>query len=166
MAKNAKKLPTNHNKPITAFFTRASKGPSSFQDARSSPAKKASSASLEVTGDISSSITVTSSLANASKPTSRTSNVATRAQSTQGRSVDTQAALMTPSASSLKRSRSPDIQPSKLPTPQKASQNTKSRQRSKFDSDSEPETRGVVVYVKATVGIHLLKMSQRLMPFS
>ncbi|KIM40065.1 hypothetical protein M413DRAFT_446218 [Hebeloma cylindrosporum] len=137
MAKNAKKPPVNHDKPITAFFTRASKAPSSH-DAHSPAAKKGSSANLEVTGTKNS-----SSLENASKPT-------TRAQSTRARSADAQAVLMSPlSASSLKRSLSPDIQPSKSST-QKAVQDVKPRQRSKFDSNSESESNGVVVYVKAT----------------
>ena len=151
MAKNAKKLPVNHDKPITAFFTRATKAPSSH-DAHSPAAKKASSP-LEVTESRNSFKTASSSLENASKPTTRPSSVATRAQSTRGRSAEAQAALMSPlSASSLKRSRSPDMQPSKLSTPKVV----KSRQRSKFDSDSESGSNGVIVYVKATVCVYLL----------
>jgi hypothetical protein len=163
MAKNAKKLPINHDKPITAFFTRASKAPS--HDAHSSAAKKASSA-LEAPESKNSFTAVSSSLENALKPTTRPSSVATRAQSTRARSAEAQAALMSPlSASSLKRSRSPDILPSKLSTP-KAVQNVKFRQRSKFDSDSESETNGVAVYVKATVCVYLLYSSQCRMSFS
>jgi len=164
MAKNAKKLPINHDKPITAFFTRASKAPSSH-DAHSSAAKKASSA-LEVPESKTSFKAVSSSLENASKPTTKPSSVATRAQSTRARSVEAQAALISPlSASSLKRSRSPDMQPSKLSTP-KAVQNVKFRQRNKFDSDSGSETNGVAVYVKATVCVYLLYSSQYRISFS
>ena len=163
MAKNAKKLPINHDKPITAFFTRASKAPS--HDAHSSTAKKASSA-LEVPENKTSFTAVSSSLENASKPTTRPSSVATRTQSTRARSAEAQAALMSPpSASSLKRSRTPDMQPSKLSTP-KVVQNVKFRQRSKFDSDSESETNGVAVYVKATVCVYLLYSSQCRISFS
>jgi len=158
MVKKAKNTPISHDKPITAFFTRANKTPSSH-DAHSYSAKNGLSANLEVTGKKNPSTTVSSLLENASKPSTRPSNVATRAQSTRARSIEAQAALISPlSTSSLKRSRSPDIQHTKLSTP-KAVQNLKPRQRSKFDSDSESESKGVVVYVKATVCIYLLYLS-------
>jgi len=175
MAKNAKKGTTGHGKPITDFFTLASKPHPQVSKSRVSPSVPSQAGSSQVVRTTGASET-TEALLNKLKVASITSKPKIESSSrVHGHEFldgsesgfpqySTKTGLPNPpfaspvAISSLKRVRSPDFQPhTRASTPlnsKKAmsySLKTPDRRRGKFDSDSDIETTNTVIHVKSTV---------------
>ncbi|KDR75827.1 hypothetical protein GALMADRAFT_140422 [Galerina marginata CBS 339.88] len=161
MAKNAKKFPANHGKPITAFFTRSSKAPPATQHALTSSTPTSSTKnSAQASEDSKGAIRQSNSSDLVSISPSTTNEIAVNRDSVVSppRKSSTTSTSQVPvnlstAASSLKRSRSPETRLSAIPsTPKRLPQGVKSpgRRKGKFDSDSETETNTNVVFVKYT----------------
>lgn len=174
MAKNTKKRTTAHGKPITDFFTLASKPNPQSGKSWVSPSMSQASSSQDIRATGASK--TTGMLLDKSKVASIASKCLTESSSkphdhellddskTSSSQYPMEASSSKPlfassaATSSLKRVRSPDFQThARASTPlndrkvRSDSVKTPDRRRGKFDSDSDIETPNTIVYVNSTV---------------
>lgn len=154
MARNTKVLAGNRGKPITAFFALANKSsrqPGSSPNASSPRFASQARGDTPQNGESSSKLNPSNNhlsinIVNDAKcPTSGPMSPR-RSERVRSASLQPPAAVI----STLKRTREPDTQ---MTVPNLGRVRTADRRKGKFDSDSEDNTGGAVIYVTSVCGI-------------